>query len=152
MSSAERRPGRGHLHAARRPAGSEPHRPGRGALESERLGLEECFGVGPAVGHHRRAPGALQEAVAECPLGERLNGRLMPALHRCGRRTDVLSVFGHLGGELVERFGPEPSGEPLVRNAPSSTRSRTWRCRRPGPRGRVEGRKSGPGCRPLLAP
>ncbi|MFI9261923.1 hypothetical protein ACIGT4_30110 [Streptomyces sioyaensis] len=36
----------------------------------------------------------------------------MPALHRCGRRTDVLSVFGHLGGELVERFGPDPSGEP----------------------------------------
>ncbi|WP_371126795.1 BTAD domain-containing putative transcriptional regulator [Streptomyces sp. 2314.4] len=46
------------------------------------------------------------------PLCERLSGRLMQALHRCGRRTDVLSVFGHLGGELVERFGPEPSGEP----------------------------------------
>nr|BBC48407.1 regulator [Streptomyces sp.] len=53
----------------------------------------------------------LYQAVAEGPLCERLSGRMVPTLHRCGRRTDALSVFGYLGGERAERCESEPSGE-----------------------------------------
>lgn len=96
----------------RRPADGDPHRPGPVALESERLGaLGEHFDAGPALGHHHEILGAPATAVAEDPLRERLSGRLMPALHRCGRQTDALSVFRHLRSELVERLGPEPSRE-----------------------------------------
>ncbi|MEV6564957.1 BTAD domain-containing putative transcriptional regulator [Streptomyces kronopolitis] len=82
------------------------------ALESERLGaLEDCFEAGLAIGRHHEILGALQTAVAEDPLRERLSGQLMVALYRCGRQTDALSVFRGIRTELVERFGLEPSRE-----------------------------------------
>ncbi|MFE3547912.1 BTAD domain-containing putative transcriptional regulator [Streptomyces kronopolitis] len=95
---------------SRRPAGGDPHRPGQSGPESGRPGArEECFGVGPSIGHHhRQAPRVLYQAVAEGSLCERLSGRMVPTLHRCGRRTDALSVFGRLGGGRAERCESEP--------------------------------------------
>ncbi|MGW9075786.1 BTAD domain-containing putative transcriptional regulator [Streptomyces kronopolitis] len=111
---------------------------------------EECFGVGPSMGHHhRQAPRVLCQAVAEGPLRERLSGRMVPTLHRCGRRTDALSVFGRLGGERAARADRSRRGSCVVRNAPSSNTLSARGCRWPGPRGSVEGRPSGPGCRPV---
>lgn len=94
LPAAERQPGRGDPPAARCPVA------GRNALRRAQDDRQR-----------RPGPAARPVAGAEDPLRERLSGRLMPALHRCGRQTDALSAFRHIRSELVERFGPEPSRE-----------------------------------------
>jgi DNA-binding SARP family transcriptional activator len=66
-----------------------------------------------ARGLHADLVGELRGLVADDPLNEQMQVRLMDALHRCGRRGDALASFHHAQVALHEQLGVEPSHELL---------------------------------------
>jgi len=81
-------------------------------LEIERLTVfEDWADAELAAGRHAELLGALQAAVAEHPLRERLAGQLMRALRRSGRQADALAAYRTARAVLVEETGLEPGAE-----------------------------------------
>ena len=64
-----------------------------------------------AMGRHADLVGELEAAVKEQPLRERLHGRRMLALYRCGRQAEALEAYRSARATLVEQIGVEPSAE-----------------------------------------
>jgi WD40 repeat protein/DNA-binding SARP family transcriptional activator len=64
-----------------------------------------------AMGRHADLVGELEAAVKEQPLRERLHGRLMLALYRCGRQAEALEAYRNARATLVEQIGVEPNAE-----------------------------------------
>ena len=81
-------------------------------LEEERaLAVEERFEALLALGRHAEAVPALQSAVGEAPLRERLSALLALALYRASRQADALRVLATARVTLVEQLGLEPGPE-----------------------------------------
>ena len=78
-------------------------------LEELRLvALERRLDADLACGHHADVVGELEALVAEYPLREGLQGRLMLALYRCGRQAEALAAFATARSTLVDELGIEP--------------------------------------------
>ncbi|AGL16645.1 BTAD domain-containing putative transcriptional regulator [Actinoplanes sp. N902-109] len=61
------------------------------------------------LGRHHELVGELTAVVAEHPMHEGLQGKLMLALHRAGRRSDALVVYQQVRKVLNNELGLEPS-------------------------------------------
>jgi len=87
-------------------------RDARAFLQEERLSaLETAIDVDLALGRHDELVCELRRLVAVHPTRERLWGRLMVALYRCGRQIDALEAFTRLRGRLRDELGLEPGPE-----------------------------------------
>ena len=73
--------------------------------------LEEQFEAALALGQHREILSALQIALEDSPVRERLWGQLMLALYRSGRQADALEAFQEARRALSEETGLEPGPE-----------------------------------------
>jgi DNA-binding SARP family transcriptional activator len=62
-------------------------------------------------GRHVEAIPALEAAVAEHPLRERLRAQLMLALYRAGRQAEALDLYRQTRSLLVDELGIEPGPE-----------------------------------------
>ena len=79
-------------------------------LEEARISaVEERIEADLGLGRHTELVGELQSLVAAHPLRERLRGRLMLALYRCGRQAEALATYRDARRLLVEELGLEPS-------------------------------------------
>ncbi|MCE7010786.1 winged helix-turn-helix domain-containing protein [Kibdelosporangium philippinense] len=79
------------------------------ALEERRLNVyEELFDAELAAGCHDKVVSEVQRIAADHPLRERLQGQLMLALDRSGRRSEALAVYLDTHHRLVEELGIEP--------------------------------------------
>lgn len=84
----------------------------RGYLEEERLAVVELdLDARLALGRHEELVPELRALVGEHPTRERLWGRLMLALYRCGRQIDALDAFTRLRGRLRDELGLDPASE-----------------------------------------
>jgi len=82
------------------------------ALEELRLAaLEARIDVDLGRGRHVELVAELQTLVARHPLRERLHGRLVVALYRCGRQAEALDAYREARRVLDEELGLEPSPE-----------------------------------------
>ncbi|MEU7163422.1 AfsR/SARP family transcriptional regulator [Streptomyces morookaense] len=61
------------------------------------------------LGRHHGVVEQLRQLVGLYPLHENLNGHLMLALYRCGRRAESLDVLRSLRMRLADELGLEPS-------------------------------------------
>jgi DNA-binding SARP family transcriptional activator len=87
-------------------------RDARAFLQEERLSaLETPIDVDLALGRHDELVSELRRLVAVHPTRERLWGRLMVALYRCGRQIDALEAFTRLRSRLRDELGLEPGPE-----------------------------------------
>ncbi|EID56404.1 AfsR/SARP family transcriptional regulator [Saccharomonospora xinjiangensis] len=64
-----------------------------------------------ALGRHAEVLPELRALLLKNPLWERVAAMLMLALHRCGQRTEALTVFRQTRVRLVEELGIEPGTE-----------------------------------------
>ncbi len=64
-----------------------------------------------ALGQHAEVLPELRALLLRNPFRERLAAMLMLALHRCGRRTEALTVFRQTRDRLIEELGIEPGTE-----------------------------------------
>ena len=79
-------------------------------LEELRLAaLEERIDAELVLGRHTALVSELEGLAAEHPLRERLRGQQMLALYRSGRQADALGVYRDTRGQLVSKFGIDPS-------------------------------------------
>jgi DNA-binding SARP family transcriptional activator len=76
--------------------------------ELRAVALEERFDIQLALGEHAAVVGAMQSAVDEYPLRERLAAQLMLALYRSGRQGEALRAYTDLRVRLGEELGIEP--------------------------------------------
>ncbi|MEO3978977.1 BTAD domain-containing putative transcriptional regulator [Streptomyces sp. CAU 1734] len=76
--------------------------------------LEQRIVADLRLGRHQELAGELLALANEHPLRETLHGHLMVALHRTGRGSDALRVYGRLRHSLVDELGVEP-GPALAR-------------------------------------
>jgi DNA-binding SARP family transcriptional activator/tetratricopeptide (TPR) repeat protein len=84
-------------------------------LDERRLSaLERHLDLRLADGAAAEIAAELPALVAEHPLREGLRGRLMLALHRCGRQAEALAVYAEGRRVLAEEAGLDPGAE-LVR-------------------------------------
>ncbi|MCR6485767.1 AfsR/SARP family transcriptional regulator [Amycolatopsis sp. OK19-0408] len=87
-------------------------------LEEERLAaLEHLLELEVAVGRSRVVVGELAALTARYPLRERLIELYMLALHRSGRRTAALEVFGQARARLRDEAGLDPRRELVALHA-----------------------------------
>ncbi|HVV12745.1 AfsR/SARP family transcriptional regulator [Amycolatopsis sp.] len=78
-------------------------------LEERRLAaLEDYFDAQLTSGQHAAAVRELLQAAEENPFRERLQAQLMLALHRSGRTSEALDVYGVARARLVSELGVEP--------------------------------------------
>jgi DNA-binding SARP family transcriptional activator len=81
-------------------------------LEQRRLtAIEERLGALLDLGRHAEMVDELAQVVAEHPLRERLQGQLMLALHRCGRRAEALATYRSAHRMITDELGVEPGME-----------------------------------------
>jgi len=81
-------------------------------LEQRRLtAMEERLGALLDLGRHAEMVDELAQVVAEHPLRERLQGQLMLALHRCGRRAEALATYRSAHRMIADELGVEPGME-----------------------------------------
>jgi DNA-binding SARP family transcriptional activator len=81
-------------------------------LEEMRLqALEGRIEADLCCGRHSEVAAELQELAAAEPLRERLQGLLMLALYRDGRRADALAAFRNARRVLIDEVGVEPGAE-----------------------------------------
>lgn len=81
-------------------------------LEQRRLtAMEERLGALLDLGRHAEMVDELAQVVAEHPLRERLQGQLMLALHRCGRRAEALATYRRAHRMIADELGVEPGME-----------------------------------------
>jgi DNA-binding SARP family transcriptional activator len=73
------------------------------------LAFEKRIDADLALGRHEELVPELQELVAEHPLREGTQARLMLALYRAGRQAEALAAFRQARRQLVEELGIEPS-------------------------------------------
>ncbi len=79
-------------------------------LEEQRLVVQEdAFAAGLEAGRAGELVPALEAAVVDEPLRERLRGLLMLALYRSGRQADALAVYQQGREALAEELGIEPA-------------------------------------------
>ncbi|MFL9659445.1 ATP-binding protein [Streptomyces sp. PB17] len=71
----------------------------------DRIEADLALGAGPELVPELRALSSAH------PLGERLYGQLMRALHACGRPAEALTVYEEARRTLAERLGADPSPE-----------------------------------------
>jgi YVTN family beta-propeller protein len=84
-------------------------RPEIARLEELRLAaLDGRIAADLKLGGHDRVLSELESLAAANPLDERLHGRLMLALYRCGRQADALEVYAQARARLVGELGIEP--------------------------------------------
>ena len=76
--------------------------------ESRLVVLEDRIDADLALGEHTRLVGELEALVREHPLRERLQGQLMLALYRSGRRADALETYHIARDRLIDELGLEP--------------------------------------------
>ena len=90
-------------------------RPEAARLHELRLAAVEArIDADLALGRHDALTAELEQLVAGHPLRERLHGRLMLALYRCGRQADALAAYRRARDLLADELGIDP-GEPLQR-------------------------------------
>lgn len=77
--------------------------------EGRLLALEQRIEADLRIGREQQLLGELTALVTEHPTHEQLHAQFMLALHRCGRRTQALTVYMRLRNTLVDRLGLEPS-------------------------------------------
>ena len=83
-----------------------------GQLEELRLAcLEERIEADLALGRHADHVGELEVLTDRHHYRERLSGRLMLALYRCGRQAEALEVYRRSRDRLVDDLGIEPGPE-----------------------------------------
>jgi DNA-binding SARP family transcriptional activator/tetratricopeptide (TPR) repeat protein len=81
-------------------------------LEEMRLqALEGRIEADLCSGRHSEVAAELRELAAAEPLRERLQGLLMLALYRDGRRADALAAFRNARRVLIDEVGVEPGAE-----------------------------------------
>ncbi|MGW5049938.1 AfsR/SARP family transcriptional regulator [Actinokineospora sp. NPDC004072] len=81
-------------------------------LESQRERVyEQYLHTRLTLGQHAEVLPELRALLLQYPLWERMAGLLMIALHRCGQRTEALTVFRSTRNRLVEELGVEPGQE-----------------------------------------
>ncbi|TDV49703.1 AfsR/SARP family transcriptional regulator [Actinophytocola oryzae] len=81
-------------------------------LEQRRLtAMEERLGALLDLGRHAEMVDELAQVVAEHPLRERLQGQLMLALYRCGRRAEALATYRSAHRMITDELGVEPGME-----------------------------------------
>jgi DNA-binding SARP family transcriptional activator len=81
-------------------------------LTERRLaGLEELYAAELACGQAGALVPELSQLATRCPLRERLQGLLMTALYRAGRRAEALDVYHRTRATLVEDLALEPGLE-----------------------------------------
>jgi YVTN family beta-propeller protein len=81
-------------------------------LEELRLtALDARISADLDLGEHGRVLSELESLAAANPVDERLHGRLMLALYRCGRQADALEVYAQARARLVDELGIEPGPE-----------------------------------------
>lgn len=81
-------------------------------LELRRLtAMEERLGALLDLGRHAEMVDELAQVVAEHPLRERLQGQLMLALYRCGRRAEALATYRGAHRMIIDELGVEPGME-----------------------------------------
>jgi DNA-binding SARP family transcriptional activator len=81
-------------------------------LEQRRLtAMEERLGALLDLGRHAEMVDELAQVVAEHPLRERLQGQLMLALYRCGRRAEALATYRGAHRIFTDELGVEPGME-----------------------------------------
>jgi DNA-binding SARP family transcriptional activator len=96
-------------------AGSEWALPDIARLEGLRLAtFESWIDARLTLGEHAAVVPALEAALAEHPLRERLSGQLMLALYRSGRQADALGIYRRLQTLLGEELGIVPSAQLLA--------------------------------------
>ncbi|NUS43206.1 MAG: tetratricopeptide repeat protein, partial [Mycobacteriaceae bacterium] len=79
--------------------------------EKRLVGLELLFTAELRRGRPESVLDELAETVARHPLRERLQGTLITALHRSGRRAEALAAFRAARKVMVDELGLEPSAE-----------------------------------------
>src|ERR1700722_9193328 len=78
-------------------------------LEAMRVRAAQRFAqAAGVVGRHDETVTLLRGLTAEHPLDERLWAELMSALHRVGRRADVLDAYAQIRRRLIDELGIEP--------------------------------------------
>jgi DNA-binding SARP family transcriptional activator len=81
-------------------------------LEDERAAaVEDRFDALLALGRHTEAVPALQAAVDEHPMRERLWAQLALALYRCSRQADALRALSAARTTLLDELGLDPGPE-----------------------------------------
>jgi DNA-binding SARP family transcriptional activator len=81
-------------------------------LENKHLDVrEQWLSLELDLGHHLEVSGELAALAAEHPFRESLQGLLMIAQHRCGRRAEALDTYRAARDRLVEELGVEPGAE-----------------------------------------
>ncbi|WP_433445426.1 AfsR/SARP family transcriptional regulator [Nonomuraea sp. CA-141351] len=81
-------------------------------LEEHRLDvLEKRIATELTLGRHTDIVGELRALATEYPLRENLQGQLMGALYRSGRRAEALEVYRTVRRTLVEELGVEPGAD-----------------------------------------
>ncbi|KAA9166895.1 tetratricopeptide repeat protein [Amycolatopsis acidicola] len=79
-----------------------------GLHERQLAALEDYFDALLTSGQHVAAVRELLQAAEENPFRERLQAQLMLALHRSGRTSEALDVYGVTRARLVSELGVEP--------------------------------------------
>jgi len=79
--------------------------------ESRLVGLEDLYAAELAAGQAGAIVPELAELAARHPLRERLQGHLMVALYRSGRRPEALAVYRRTRAAMVDELGLEPGPE-----------------------------------------
>jgi DNA-binding SARP family transcriptional activator len=80
-------------------------------LEEQLSVREQALDVRLELGQHAQVVAELAALTSRHPLRERLWGRLMLALYRCGRQGDALNAYRKLAGYLAEELGVDPDQE-----------------------------------------
>ncbi len=75
------------------------------------LAIETLYQAELACGLNAAIIAELTDMVREHPLRERLHALLMTALHRAGRRSEALEVYGRARDTLLAELGLEPGPE-----------------------------------------
>ncbi len=93
------------------PAGSDVAAARLRLAELRLSALEDRFDAELTLGRHSRIVAELAGLVAEHPLRERLAGRYLLALYRCGRAADAQSHYRDLRRRLDEELAQAPGGD-----------------------------------------